>query len=252
MKVMVKGIGMKQKKDKIYEVDLYKPIKNHFTKHGFDVYGEVHDCDLVAEKEDELIIVELKLNLTVELLIQATKRQRLTDIVYIAIPKPKYKMNSKKWHDLCHFIKRLELGLIVVAFLKSGPKMDVIISPGPFDRKKSLQNKKKKRLLEEIKGRNVENNVGGSHKTKIMTAYKENSIHIASCLDRFGPLSPKTLREMGTGEKTLAILNKNYYGWFEKVQRGIYIISEAGKRELKEYTTVVNYYAQLTTESPIE
>lgn len=236
---------MKQIKEKRYEVDLYKPIQKHFANQGFDVYGEVHDCDLVAEKEGELIIVELKLNLTVELLIQATKRQRLTDLVYIAIPKPKYKIKSKKWHDLCHLIKKLELGLIVVSFLKSGHKMEVIISPVPFDRKKSLQSKKKKRILEEIKGRNVENNVGGSHKTKIMTAYKENSIHIACCLERYGPLSPKTLRQMGTGDKTLPILNKNYYGWFEKVARGIYIISEAGKKELKEYTSVVNYYSQL-------
>lgn len=242
---------MKQKKDKLYEVDLYKPIQNYFSKLGFDVYGEVNDCDLTAVKEQELVIVELKLNLTVELLIQATKRQRLSDLVYIAIPKPKYKMNSKKWHDLCHLIRRLELGLIVVSFLKSGSKMEIIISPEPFNRTKSMQSSKRKRtkLLEEIKGRNVENNMGGTTRTKIMTAYKENCIHIACCLERFGPLSPKSLRQMGTGEKTLSILTNNYYGWFERVQRGLYNISDFGKKKLKEYPQVVNYYSQLNTES---
>lgn len=241
---------MERKKDKLYEVDLFKPIQKHFVTLGYDVYGEVNDCDLTAIKADELIIVELKLNLTVDLLVQATKRQRLTDLVYIAIPKPKYKMNSRKWHDLCHLIRRLELGLMVVSFIKSGARMEVIISPEPFNRKKSI--KKRNKLLDEIKGRNVDDNVGGSNKTKIMTAYKENCIHIACCLERYGPLSPRTLRQMGTGDKTLSILNKNYYGWFDNVQRGIYIISEAGNRELKEYPHVVNFYSQLNRKSPSE
>jgi len=75
-----------------------------------------------------------------------------------------------------------------------------------------------------------------------MTAYKENCIHIACCLEKFGPLSPKNLRELGTGEKTLSILHKNYFGWFERVKRGTYIISEKGKNEIKLYPEIVKYY----------
>lgn len=235
------------KKDKIYETDLYEPIRKHFTKSGFEVNGEVHHCDMTAVKEDELIIIELKLSLNVDLLVQATNRQRLTDLVYIAIPKPKYNLRSKKWQDICNLIRRLELGLIIVSFLKTGAKMDIILSPKPFDRLKSMQRNKKKRenLIKEIQGRHGDHNVGGSHKTKIMTAYKETSIHIATLLHRFGPLSPKALRQMGTGEKTLTILNKNYYGWFEKIKRGTYNISEKGKNELVEYPKIVKYYTEL-------
>jgi hypothetical protein len=235
---------MASNKVKRYEVDLYKPIQQHFKKLGYDVYGEVNDCDLTAVKENELIIVELKLHLNIELLVQAAKRQRLTEQVYIAVPKPGYNLRSKKWMDICHLIKRLELGLILVSFQKSGTTLEIKFHPGAFDRKRSLQQGKKKRisLLSEIEGRHGDYNIGGSSSTKIMTAYKESCIHIARCLDRYGPLTPKVLRQMGTGDKTLSILNKNYYGWFDRIQRGTYSLSKKGEMELREFTKVIQYF----------
>lgn len=242
---------MQNKKKKLYEVDLYKPIEKHFSKLGYDVYGEVKDCDITAVKDDALIIIELKLRLNIDLLIQATQRQKLTDQVYIAIPKPSYSFFSKKWKDICHLIRRLELGLIIVSFLKSSTKMDIVIEPAPFDRKKSMQQNKKKRtkLLTEIEGRHGSHNIGGSHQTKIMTAYKENCIQIAYYLENYGPLSPKALRQMGTGEKTLSILNQNYYGWFDRVKRGTYIISDKGKAEIKEHSHILEYFSQYLSDN---
>jgi len=243
---------MESKAKKRYEVDLFKPIEKHFNKLGYEVHGEVNHCDLAAIKEEELIIVELKLSLTVDLLIQATKRQRLTDLVYIAIPKPKYKMNSKKWRDLCHLLKRLELGLIVVSFLKSGATMDICFSPVSYNknRSKAYNSRLRTKLLEEMKGRNGSYNIGGSSKTKIMTAYKENCIQIASLLERNGPMSPKALRQHGTGKKTLSILYNNHYGWFEKVKRGVYCISEQGKKELVDFPDIVNHFLIAEKENP--
>lgn len=234
-------------KNKLYEVDLYKPIQIYFQQLDYEVYGEVNHCDLVAVKEDVLIIVELKLNVTVDLLIQAAKRQRLSEDVYIAIPKPTYSLRSKKWQNICYLLRRLELGLIVVSFQHENEEVEVIFSPSPFDRKRSMARSRNKRnkLLEEIKGRNGGHNIGGSHQTKIMTAYKENCIQIACYLDRFGSLSPKELRQLGTGDKTLSILNKNYYGWFTRVKRGTYIISELGKQELQDYPQFVEHYTRL-------
>jgi hypothetical protein len=245
---------MKTPKEKIYETDLYEPVRKYFTKQGYEVYGEVHHCDIVAVKEDELIVIELKLNLTVDLLVQATTRQRLTDQVYIAIPKPKSKSSAKKWQNLYHLIRRLELGLIFVDFQKGRTKVDVKVKPSPFDRSKSLQRNKSKRnqLLKEISGRNGDYNVGGSTKTKIMTAYKENCIQIALYLNQNGPLSPKALRDLGTGEKTQSILRQNYYGWYEKVNRGIYSISEKGKMELQDYPELVKFYAETQTSGSLE
>lgn len=237
---------MKSEEGKRYEVDLYKPVKAHFLKEGYDVYGEVNHCDVAAVKESELVIVELKLSLTIELLIQATKRQRLTDQVYIAVPKPKYSLRSKKWQDYCHLIRRLELGLIIVEFQHENVSIEIVHRPTSFNRMKSMQRSKKKRdnLLSEIAGRSGDFNIGGSHQVKVLSAYKESCIHIACCLLRNGPLSPKALRQMGTGDKTSMILSKNYYGWFERIRRGTYIISERGKSEIQMYPGLIERYSE--------
>ncbi|MEH7180317.1 DUF2161 domain-containing phosphodiesterase [Neobacillus vireti] len=233
-------------KKKLQEVDLYKPIQKYFSRKGYEVYGEVKDCDIVAVKEDELVIVELKLSLSVDLLIQAAKRQKLTDQVYIGIPKPKGRLNSKQWADKCHLVKMLELGLIVVSFPGNRSQADILIHPAPFNRKIAAGRNKMKReaILKEINGRSADFNVGGSTRTKIMTAYKENCIQIACILDRMGPLSPKALKVMGAGDKVTSILTNNYYGWFERIKRGTYAITEKGILEVQEYKDLVNYYLE--------
>lgn len=229
---------------KVQETDLYRPIQTLFATEGYEVYGEVKDCDMVGVKGEELVVIELKLTLSVDLLIQAAKRQRLTDQVYIAIPKPKHRLNSRKWADKCHLIRRLELGLIVVSGLGKRAKADVIIRPAAFDRRKSIAQSKLKRaaIFKEIEGRSADFNVGGSNRTKIMTAYKESCIHIACCLKEFGPLSPKQLIQMGTGDKTSSILVKNYYRWFDRIKRGTYELSDKGRIELEVYPELVNLY----------
>ena len=64
---------MKIKKNKLYEVDLYKPIQHYFTKQGYVVNGEVNDCDVTAIRDNELIIIELKLSLTLTFLYKQQK-----------------------------------------------------------------------------------------------------------------------------------------------------------------------------------
>lgn len=114
----------------------------------------------------------------------------------------------------------------------------------------SKNTRKKAALIKEIEGRSADYNIGGSRKTKIMTAYKENCIQIACYLEKLGQMSPKALVALGTGEKTPLILQKNYYNWFERVQRGIYVITEQGKKELEDYPELVEYYlAGLKTEN---
>jgi hypothetical protein len=57
-----------------------------------------------------------------------------------------------------------------------------------------------------------------------------------------GPLSPRRLIQLGTGKNTPSILTKNYYGWFERIKRGTYVITDKGKTEIKEFPELVNYY----------
>jgi hypothetical protein len=234
-------------KEKILESDLWKPVSDFFINLGYSVRSEVKDCDITAIKDEELIVVELKKNLSVELLSQAVKRQRAADLVYIAVPKPKRLLGNAKWKDICHLIRRLELGLILVSLKGKQGIVEVPIHPVPFDREKSrnLSRKKRESIIKEANSRYMDANIGGTTGKKLVTAYRENAIFIACCLERFGPLSPKKLRELGTdAKKTTSILSENHYGWFEKVDRGIYAITEEGKKALAEYSELAKYYLE--------
>ncbi|HEY9059815.1 MAG TPA: DUF2161 family putative PD-(D/E)XK-type phosphodiesterase [Pseudobacteroides sp.] len=226
------------------EIDLYKPIHDLFVKEGYEVRSEAHYCDICATKDEQLTIIELKRNLSVELLAQAVKRQKLGDFVYIAVPKPKKLIGTSKWKDICNLIKRLELGLILVS-LEGKNLVEIPISPKPFDFQASRQKSKDKRLklVEELKGRTMELNVGGSRGKKLVTAYKENSLHIACCLNMFGPMTAKKITQYGTDpNKTWSILNRNFYGWFYKHEKSVYGLSDAGKRALDEYPELAEHY----------
>ena len=81
--------------------------------------------------------------------------------------------------------------------------------------------------------------------TKIATAYTEKCIHIACILDKYGPLSPKKVRDLGGDEKCGTIMRMNAYGWFKKIEKGIYSITTQGRRELLDYPELEKYYTEL-------
>jgi len=185
----------------ISETDLAGPLYGYLADAGYTVRSEVKDCDIAAVKGGDLLIIELKKSLNLALLVQGVRRQRLTDIVYLAIPRPS---NKWKWwkesRGAQHLLRRLELGLILVSLDHGKPPVEVVFHPLPFSRRKRA----------------------GSTRRKLATAYRENAIHIACCLMVTGRTSPAALRAMGTGPKTLSILRFNAYGWFERVDRGVY------------------------------
>lgn len=233
-------------KDKIYEADLYEPIQNYFYSLGYQVQAEVNDCDVVSLKGDSLIIIELKLNLNITLLMQAAKRQKFTPEVYIAIPRPKTSLRRRRWRDLVHLIRRLELGLILISFQGKKPSLDIVHKPASFDRKRSIRQSKKGRekLIKEVRSRRSNDNIGGSSNITMMTAYKEVSIQIAFYLDHLGPMSAKELRKLSTGEKTYGILYNNYYKWFKRIDRGVYDLTPLGKKEYQSHPEIIKLYEQ--------
>lgn len=233
-------------KEKVYEADLYEPVQNYFHSLGYEIQAEVKDCDVVAFKDESLIIIELKLNLNITLLMQAANRQKFTPDVYIAIPRPKTSLRRRRWRDLVYLVRRLELGLILVSFEGRRPSLDIVHKPGPFDRKKSMQQniKQKNKILEEARSRKSNVNIGGSHQITMMTAYKEVSIQIAYYIDQLGPMSAKELKEISTGERTYGILYHNYYKWFTRVGRGVYDLTDDGRKEYKKFPEIIELYKQ--------
>jgi len=224
------------------ETDLYGPIQTYLAARGYTVRAEVGHCDITAQKDDDLVVIELKRHLSVELLIQATARQRIAESVYVAVPAPANMGRKSRWPGIKRVVRQLELGLILVFFDGPAPRVEVVFHPRPYQRRR--RRSARRAVLQEMAGRSGNYNEGGSTGRKLVTAYRESAIHIACCLEKFGPLTPRQLRALDTGPKTTAILYGNYYGWFDRVARGLYAIAARGTEELAAYPDLVARYRE--------
>ena len=216
------------------ETELSAPVKAYLEFHGYQVNCEVKDCDIVATRGDDLIIVELKTSVNLTLLVQATKRQSISDSVYVAVPGPTKR--NRQWRGTLTVLKRLEIGLLLVDEGAMGMLVSKQFDPIPYQRKKNTRNRRA--VLTEIADRSGDYNVGGSTKTPLMTAYRENAILIACCLSKLGASSPKNLRDLGTGDKTTSILSANHYGWFQRVEKGVYALTDLGNADSRSFKQI--------------
>ncbi|MEK3725004.1 DUF2161 family putative PD-(D/E)XK-type phosphodiesterase [Paenibacillus sp. FSL H8-0034] len=94
-------------------------------------------------------------------------------------------------------------------------------------------------IVKEFKERRADYNVGGSSKRKLMTSYREKALHLAQLLHHHGTLSPLRLRQLTGNSKAAGLLQKNYYRWFQRVERGVYRLSPLGEEALVTYGHVV-------------
>src|SRR5687767_1100498 len=91
------------------ECDLYEPLRDYLTEQGYTVRSEVRGCDITAVRGDELVVIEMKRGLTLDLLIQGAERQRVADSVYLAVPKPRpqrTREDNARWRGLQRLLKR--------------------------------------------------------------------------------------------------------------------------------------------------
>lgn len=233
------------------EEDMYIPIRDYLIRQGYTVKSEISHCDVAAiNNSDILLVIEMKLRVNLEVILQAVQRQRTADIVYIAVPKNNKVLLTAKWRNVCHLLRRLEIGLLLVNNGKPPAVVEEILAPKPFSREVSRRSAKRKRqqLLNEFSGRHGDFNTGGSTGKKLVTAYKEMAIHIATLLAKHGSLSVKQLKEFGTDtKKTAGILQNNHYHWFQRTSRGIYCLTDVGFAELNSYQELVSYYTDIIT-----
>ena len=92
--------------------------------------------------------------------------------------------------------------------------------------------KVRSRLVAEHQRRQGDPVLGGSTRAPIMTAYRQQALACASELAD-GPRKVRELRERcpDVGK----IMLNNVYGWFERTERGIYGLTEAGRAALKRW-----------------
>lgn len=212
------------------ETTLYPPVKSFLEAAGYAVKGEVGGCDLVGLLEGEpplVVICELKQAFNLELVLQAVDRQSQSDEVWIAARTSltgKGRERDRRFRDLC---RRLGLGMLGVS---AADHIEIIVSPlAPMPKKNT---RKRNRLVEEHRRRKGDPTSGGSTRQPIMTAYRQQALACAAALQA-GPLRPRDLKT--TTPIAAKILLHNVYGWFDRIDRGVYGLSDAGAEALKRW-----------------
>ena len=167
------------------ESDLYDPIKALLEGQGYEVKGEVADCDLVALRDgEEPIIVELKTSFSLPLLLQGVRRQAVSDCVYLAFPRPDRPGRRGAWHkkqrDILKLCRRLGLGLMTVRLdPDAGHHVAVHLDPGPYQPRQVK--KRKELLLREFQHRVGDPNTGGTNKRPIVTRLSPGCLEMRRC-----------------------------------------------------------------------
>jgi hypothetical protein len=211
------------------ETALYPPVKRFLEKLGFTVKGEIGGCDLVALSGGEppiVVIGELKLSFNLELILQAVDRAGACDEVWLAAQfseRGKGRESDARYRNLC---RRLGFGMLAVT--KSG-HVEVIVSPTAVPRRDL---KRRSRLITEHRKRQGDPALGGSTRAPIMTAYRQQALACASALSH----GPRKVRDLKPAiPDAPKILLHNVYGWFDRVERGIYMLTDSGRAALKRW-----------------
>ncbi len=216
------------------ETRLFDPLRDYLQGQGYSVYSEVKNCDLVAQKDEETIIVEIKVQLSLRLVLQGVQRQELYPNVYLAVPINGGKKYPANYASVKRLLRRLGMGLIFVRFLKTKTRVEVVLHPDEpvkFSRPRS-----RRMIISEINGRYAEfNRSGEPSSTEKLTAYKQQAIAVAHFLYSREKASPAQMRAAGLPSKCQQILSSNFYGWFDRVDRGVYRLNNAGRQALDGY-----------------
>jgi len=182
------------------ETELYAPVKRFLETLGYACKGEIGGCDLVGLKagEPEVVVIgELKLSFTLELVLQAVDRATSADEVWLAARVSKRGRGREadaRFRNLC---RRLGFGMV-----------------------------------EEHKRRLGDPAEGGQNRRPILTAYRQRALVCAAALEG-GPMPTKALRP--AVPDATKILYDNVYGWFSPVSRGAYALTESGRAALKHW-----------------
>ena len=216
------------------EAALYRPVKAFLEAQGFEVKGEVCGCDLVARRGDEPpVIVELKLRFSLALVLQGVDRLRITERVYLAVPRPPYRARglSPEAPPVRRLCRRLGLGLMIIG--RRGDSVAILEEPGPYRPRPARR--RVLRLADEFARRQGDLNVGGRTRAPIVTASRQGALRCARALAKSGPLRLRDLRAMTGVADAAPILQRNVYGWFARQSRGTYGLTEPGHAALVQF-----------------
>src|SRR5512134_1334429 len=198
------------------ETSIYLPVKRILEGLGFEAKGEVCGCDVVALDEGTpaaVVIAELKLGFSLDLVLQAVDRSAACDEVWLAVrasPRGRGREGDPRVKKLCRL---LGFGLVAVA---ARGKVEVIVEPVPWRPRRDP--KRRARIVEEHRKRNGDPALGGSTQRPIMTAYRQQALECAKALASPGTSARSESDDPRRPQDPAA----QVYGWFERIERGCY------------------------------
>ncbi len=224
------------------ETALYAPVKAWLERLGYEVKSEIGGADVMAvrpagsgggaapappeyfSQDEEVVLIELKTGFSLTLLQQAVARQSVTDSVYVALPRWKGRAGWKAFRGNIGLCKRLGLGVLSVRL--SDGFVQVHHDPAPFRPRKSTA--RRAAMLGEFVRRNGDPNQGGT-RGRLITAYRQDAERLRAYLATEGPSKGAHVAKATGIANATRIMADNHYGWFERIERGVYGLSAANR-----------------------
>jgi hypothetical protein len=148
--------------------------------------------------------------------------------VWLAVgPAGRKRLSDPRVRKLCRF---LGFGLLGVS---PAGVVEVLIEPSPWTPRQDK--KRRTRLIDEHRKRIGDPALGGSTRQPIMTAYRQQALACAASLAD-GPRRTSELRSVVPAAPS--ILLRNWYGWFTRVERGLYELTPEGALALARWLPV--------------
>jgi len=206
------------------ETRLYAPVKAWLESLGYQVKAEIGPADVMALRDDDPpVVVELKLGFSLVLLQQAVARQAITDQVYVAVPRWSGRAGWRAFKGNLGLCRRLGIGVLSVR-LGDGV-VQVHCDPVAVRPRKSKA--RRAALMQEFAARAGDPNQGGA-RGPVMTAYRQDALRCLCVLHKNGPTKAAEVARLSTVATARRLMADNHYGWFERVDRGIYGLSATG------------------------
>jgi hypothetical protein len=213
------------------ESDLYPHLKRHFEARGLEVKGEIGAADLVAMGGPEPLIVEMKLKFSLTLYHQGIERLKISPQVYLAVLRPEGRAAKRMIKDNTAMCRRLALGLMTVR-ARDG-FVEVLADPGPYAPRQSKPRRKK--IEAEFSRRQGDPNAGGATRHGIVTGYRQDALRCAAYLAEYGPSKGAAVAKDTGVPVATRLMADNHYGWFKRVEKGVYFLTEDGKKGLADW-----------------
>lgn len=212
------------------ETSLYRPVKTYLETLGFEVKGEVVGCDVVALRDGEpplVVVCEMKAQFNLELVLQGVDRAAACDEVWLAARLSRRgngRESDRRFRALC---RRLGFGLLGVT---EGGRVEVLLTPSAPPPRRDPR--RRSRLVEEHRRRNGDPTAGGGARKPIMTAYRQRALACAAAMAG-APKRPRELKEHAPDAAKMLL--SNVYGWFVRIERGLYGLTPAGIEALARW-----------------